>query len=443
MPTGHVPHSSTESLSPSPGQTRTVGGPSRGLLNIMIGLSLVCLGLAGILAYAHVSAWWAQSRTEAPFCGAIDWLGCDSVLNSRFAYWRGIPVVWPALVCYSLVIIGLIRLRPHPTARRNPWPTRMGLSALAWAMLGAAGWFTWVQVAELGTLCLYCSVEHLLGSILAVAILWTLRPAGYAGWVVATTVGLGGAGLLAAGQLLDQPQYAQTVAWQVGDGGQWTEAAPSDRALRLLNGKVVINRDAHPILGSRQAERLIVEVADFSCIRCAKLDEMLISLKPRLGDHMATLIVFFPLDARCNPIMTQTPEGYEDSCDLVRLAAAVWLADPDGYAAFHHWLFENQEQMTTNRARHKARQLIGAGQLDELFGSERVEGILRRDIELARALMTTPDDPSMGSMPGLIIGDHRIEVLPDRAETLWHVLRVFSGPSQAPPTTDTAAESEN
>lgn len=413
------------------------------MLSLMVLIGLACLGLAGVLGYAHVAAWWAQTRTTAPFCGAIDWLGCDSVLNSRFAYWMGIPVVWPALASYSLVVLGLMLVKSPAMARSHARGIRLVLCAVAWAILGSAAWFTWVQVVELGTLCLYCTIEHVLGTALAVMILLSLRPGRAAPFAVAVALGLGGAAALAAGQLLNEPDYAQPVAWQVGEGGQWTESAPPDRALRLLNGKVVINPDAHPIIGNAHAERIIVEVADFSCTRCAKLDAMLTTLAPRLGDHLAALIVFFPLDAGCNPIMTQTPEGYEDSCELARLAAAVWLADPDSYALFHHWLFEHQQTMTAARAHDKAQQLIGASRLDELLAGDLVEQIIQRDIELARALMTTPDDPSMGAMPGLIIGDHRIEVLPDRAETLWHVLRVFSTPGRGPNPAGNPAEPEN
>jgi hypothetical protein len=42
-----------------------------------------------------------------------------------------------------------------------------------------------------------------------------------------------------------------------------------------------------------------------------------------------------PLDHGCNPVLSPIDKGHPGSCELTRIALAVWRVNPDFYATFH------------------------------------------------------------------------------------------------------------
>jgi uncharacterized membrane protein len=120
------------------------------------------------MATAGYLAWIAFNGGSLPGCGPES--SCDKVLQSRWAYWLGIPVTVPALGIYALLLAAtfLISQKKTPPHPERTWLAMALLSAL---LITAALWFVGIQVAILKSLCWYCLTAHVAGAIAAVILL--------------------------------------------------------------------------------------------------------------------------------------------------------------------------------------------------------------------------------------------------------------------------------
>ena len=127
-------------------------------------LCAACLALAGWMLF--------HSLTGARMVGCGAGSGCDSVMGSPWAYVLGsIPVSLPAAVSYLLIALCILFLGGETEEDRSLdrflWPLML---ILAGALVGAALWFSYLQLFVLHAFCKYCTLLHLLGCVLAVLI---------------------------------------------------------------------------------------------------------------------------------------------------------------------------------------------------------------------------------------------------------------------------------
>jgi uncharacterized membrane protein len=111
-------------------------------------VALVGLGIATYLTIAHYAG-------AAPACAIAH--GCEVVQSSAYAKLAGIPVALLGLLGYAAILVTL--LRDGETAR-----TATALLALGGA--GFSAWLTYVEVARLDAICIWC-----VGSAICMALL--------------------------------------------------------------------------------------------------------------------------------------------------------------------------------------------------------------------------------------------------------------------------------
>lgn len=365
---------------------------SPGVLWTLRMLAIGALGVALFLLGIDIAWMIKQRTTEVPFCAAFTWLDCESVLSHpRWSYLFGIPVAAPAAGLYGVLIVMLFRTR-----RREAWGV---FCFAAGAIPPAAAWFIWLQLGVMHKVCQYCMVEHAIG--LTLAALLTLH--GYRLGRLkggAIMLGVAAAGLMIAGQLIVQPAGSRhiVVATEVGDEGPYREPGPEDRAVRLAEGRFILNTTQHPMIGSPTAQRVIVEVIDYSCPRCRLAQDKLKQVMPLLGPDYALMVMTFPLNTECNHHIEYDDERHKDACFYSKLALALWLVDASQYEAFHHFLFANQQAMTRDQALAEAHRLVGRARLEGMRIDPRIDKLLKRDIDLAARL-------GVQQLPGVLIGN--------------------------------------
>ena len=92
-----------------------------------------------------------------------------------------------------------------------------------------------------------------------------------------------------------------------------------------------------------------------------------------------------PLSSACNPYLPNTGiDRFAGSCELTRLALAVWYARPDAYAAYWESLLGSGDEhaaVPAADARERARALLGSD-LDAALSDPRIEATLRKAEEL-------------------------------------------------------------
>ena len=349
---------------------------------------------------------YLSGSSEVPLCGGG--FDCGSVLGSRWSSVLGVPVSAGAVLVYASLLAVL-----RAEGRR-----RWLREALAMVLVGSAGWFVYVQAVELGTWCSWCMAEHAVGVVLGVCV-WLLDGKGREVWdrVGSVGVGLSWVGVLVGVQVLGVGVAA--LDWRVEDG-QWVEEGPADRLYEVPGGSAVLNRDAHPMLGDRDAEHVIIEVIDYKCPGCREMSAVLKSARGMMKHETAVLVVMAPSDAVCNKHLDATPSGYEGACGLARVAYAVWRFEPGSYERFHERTMEQGGEWSAEVALHSASYFLGESEWDIerwLVGESgaQIDAMIGRDIELARHL-------GVGKLPGLIVGGLDVRFVPKDPAALAELL---------------------
>ncbi|MEX2671809.1 MAG: vitamin K epoxide reductase family protein [Phycisphaeraceae bacterium] len=387
------------------------------------GLVIAGLGVAVFLLSAHVSAWLAMRSATVPLCGWSSWFDCDTVLSHpRWSQWLSVPIVLPAALLYGLLTWAALTFTPHKKPQPRRWLILQAGSAAA-ALV--AVWFITIQVAVLGSLCVWCMAEHLISLTLA-GLIWshTLRVEARR-LPIPAVLSVGAAAVLIAGQLLVSPSYTtQIMVGEVDDAGRYIEQSPEADAVTLAAGQVVLNRRAHLLIGSPQAEHVFVEVIDYTCPRCRRLAGMLDEALAQLRPNYAALVVTYPLSHECNPTFAQTDARHAASCALAELAHAVWATDASAFKDYHDWLFTEQDAIDADLARAEAERRVGAEALAATLRDEGVTELRARDIRIA-------DHLEVMTLPGLLAAGQRFHALPDDPAALADLIRqAFESPAE-------------
>lgn len=134
-------------------------------------LSVLGIGVSSYLVYSHY-------RGVPLYCEGVH--GCDTVQASEYAELLGVPVALLGLMLY-LALVGA-------ALGGLLWPVVLGeVSALAVFGLGLmgfvySGYLTWVEVARINALCLWCTISAcLLTIVFILSVVHLLVPIGWGG----------------------------------------------------------------------------------------------------------------------------------------------------------------------------------------------------------------------------------------------------------------------
>ena len=341
---------------------------------LLLPLCAVCLLLAGWMLY--------HSLSGGPLAGCGAGSGCGEVMGSPWAYVLGfIPVSLPAVVLYLLMILCIAFLGSDVSLDRFLWPFMLFLSG---CIVGAALWFAWLQIGVLHAFCKYCTALHLLGSVVAVLVFLQHRrwP-----WLLA---GLAAATLFAVVQSYTKPS--------IYDSGRTEAALPA-----FEEGEV-------PVIG--QGENLTL-LFDFQCSHCRRLHRLL----PDLSEQYRIFLVPVPLSSACNPYIPASGiDRFAGSCQLTRLAMAVWFARPEEASAYWDWLLEDGP--TPAEAENRAQALLGNG-FEETLADPRIDAFLRKAEELFGRTSTE----GSSAVPRFIKGQRWLVPESDSAQEILRVLQ--------------------
>jgi protein-disulfide isomerase/uncharacterized membrane protein len=335
-------------------------------------------------------------------CGAGS--SCDSVLGSRWSSLMGVlPVAGLAAGVYLAVLLCLFFVRDREIA---PLAWKMIL-VFGGAILGSAVWFFILQKWIVGQFCKYCMATHTIG-IAVTGLLWYQAHRNCPSkWnPVCGAAGLLLAAGLAGFQLLTTPR----TAYDIG---------VSDNALPVLSV------DETPVLGSQDAAYRINLMFDYQCSHCRKIH---FAAKEIAESHpdIAFVLVPCPLSYACNPYVPASgSDRFAGSCDLARLALAVWETSPEKFAEFDEWLFTAEDEAkgwyprSVEEATIKAAQLLGGEQ--QLYEAARNAAI---DATLSRSFTLFGRTTTQGKsgIPRLVYGSQWIIPEVDDASGLMEIL---------------------
>ena len=292
---------------------------------------------------------------------------CDSVLGGRWSTLLGIiPVSAPAAGVY-LCLMACCAVLLFLSDDSLKMLSEQVLILLSGCIIGSAIWFVGLQVFEEHSLCKYCMSAHVIGLIISALLLTVCLPAvRRGGWIL--SLGLFLAACLAVFQVLTVPDY-------VYQDGSTEEPLP------------LVSAQGSPVIGDPDAEYVIDLLFDYQCSHCQRLHPLLEDVVDSFDGRVALVLCPCPLSPKCNPYVPMEDNRFEGSCDLARLALALYSIDEDAYWSFDRWLFESGSD-TQWRPRNvadavlMAEGLVGAEALDAALKDTAIDDRLRRTADL-------------------------------------------------------------
>lgn len=143
------------------------------------------------------------------------------------------------------------------------------------------------------------------------------------------------------------------------------------RVVGVFRNSAQLDLYQHPVVGSPEAEFVVVKLFDYTCPHCRMMHEHLEAARREFGAKLVIVMCPVPLNKQCNPHVAFENAKHAEACDLARLAIAVWQADPTKFAEFHDWLFAPPVHPSADNARAKAIELVGEKQLaEQLYGDK-------------------------------------------------------------------------
>ena len=360
-------------------------------------LCVVCLALAGWMVF--------HSLTGVRMVGCGAGSVCDSVMGSPWAYvLGGVPVSLPATVAYFLLGICVLFLggeKPEDISLdRFLWPLMLFLGG---CITGAALWFCYLQAFVIHALCKYCTLLHILGTIVAVLIILAARQAG-------KKIALPLAGGLVAAVVFAIVQ-AYTRPDDLYDAGRTDASLPA-----FTEGEI-------PVLGAMDAPDELTLLFDFQCVHCRRLHKVLPELQEKAEGQYRIFLCPVPLSSDCNPYLPNTGiDRFAGSCPLTRYALAVWYARPEAYEPYWDYLLgggDAKAAVTPADAETRARALLG-DTFDAAVADPRIDAYLRKVEEL----FGRTSNAEKSGVPRLIHGQNWLVPETDKADELLELIRL-------------------
>ena len=263
------------------------------------GLPVVFLSLAGLGDSIYLALSHYRNYTDigyASFCAISRAINCDTVSQSPYAIFGGVPVaVWGAFGYLIVVLLSLYGF-PLRSGKRDGWGL---LFLISWAFSGLSLVLAAISTFYIHSYCIMCILSYAI-NLMLVFYCWLIRrrfkmpslrrslredlsslwhhrvPRFVAGFLFISCL---------VTVVLFPPywQFATTIP-----------------AAQLQSGETP---EGHPWIGASDPKLEITEFTDYRCFQCRKMHFFLRNLVNRYPDRIRLVHRHFPMDREVNPLV--------------------------------------------------------------------------------------------------------------------------------------------
>jgi protein-disulfide isomerase/uncharacterized membrane protein len=263
------------------------------------GLPVVFLSLAGLGDSIYLALSHYRNYTDigyASFCAISRAINCDTVSQSPYAIFGGVPVaVWGALGYLIVLLLSLYGF-PLRAGKRDGWGL---LFLISWAFSGLSLVLAAISTFYIHSYCIMCILSYAI-NLMLVFYCWLIRrrfkmpslrrnlredlsslwhhrvPRFVAGFLFISCL---------VTVVLFPPywQFATTIP-----------------AAQLQSGETP---EGHPWIGASDPKLEITEFTDYRCFQCRKMHFFLRNLVSRYPDRIRLIHRHFPMDREVNPLV--------------------------------------------------------------------------------------------------------------------------------------------
>ena len=316
--------------------------------------------------------------TYQSFCAISRSINCDTVAQSPWAFFAGLPVAYWGLFGYLLFFYVLLQVRKNKDHHSFLWAFLVLLSSV---FAGVAVYLSYISFVKIDSYCILCLFNHLISFVLLGYSLIAYKRFGshalLSDLLCVKALFLKKSNLLAIGALtllfvclwIFMPTY-----WRY-------EPLHLDEAIDVKQG---MTQEGNPWIGSENAETTIHIYSDYMCFQCGKIHHFLRSMIANEPGKYKLVVHHYPLDHAYNPIVVKNPY-HVGSGKMAQLAVFAMIKGK--FWKMNDALFEigrNKTSFSTERIAEKtgftSGELVWALQQQDL--REIVDTDIRRGLKL-------------------------------------------------------------
>ncbi|WP_319588542.1 vitamin K epoxide reductase family protein [uncultured Desulfobulbus sp.] len=265
---------------------------------------VVCLNLLGLatslyLGYTHYKNY--TDLTFSSFCAITEAINCDTVAQSPWSVFLGMPVALWGIFAYSLFTLLLIPLKRHDDNAPHCWAL---LTILALVASCFSVYLAVISAFRIHSWCILCLISYAVNFLLS-----------FSSWIVFrrfSTVQIRPSSLLTACKALTSAAPVRfgiplliglLVATQLLLPAYWIQEAD------VTNPKVTtgVTKEGSPWIGAENPQFTIEEFTDYQCFQCRKMHFYLRQLINRFPERIRLVHRHYPLDHEFNKAIAPNP----------------------------------------------------------------------------------------------------------------------------------------
>lgn len=344
----------------------------------------------------YFAANFPTSIWQGSFCDLSAFFNCDASSFSRISQLAGVPLGYFGIMVGGLVALGVV----FPSAALG----RTNRTLALFNVVGVVVLFLY-SVVGLKSLCLLCSGYYVF-AVLGLIAVWK-DGSGAAGsffgrWLRPSPLHLATFGVVTLTGAFGFAEYHQArVEAQVG--GVTARVVEQYFSLPQVSAPSVIS----PYMSVQSTERFedatirIIEYGDFLCPDCRYLHEQIQELEEEFRGQINVVFQFFPLDARCNPVVAK--DKHPGACELSYMAAY----DPAKFRAIHDEVFANLEAAKSPAWRRDLARRYG---VEAALSDSATQALVQRIIGTGAEYEKTSEEYAHGirSTPTIILNNRMV-----------------------------------
>lgn len=332
---------------------------------LLISACLIALLINSLLAY------WKLADATGGIVGCSGSADCAVVFASRWSLVFGLPVAVAGVLFYMVLFATLL------------WE-RVRLSLFCYGLItGAAIWLVFVQAVILHHFCPWCMAAHGVGMLVVIVGLTSQKLDGPL--IHTFLMGIAASLALPLGQLYGPVPDTSALVNLSSESRSGllvsdVHAAGTGRKINFIDGKKIYDCSSLPIIGNADAKHVLVELFDYQCPACQRMNGYLSALVEAHPKQISILVLPVPLDHGCNPSLPESEPGHPGSCEMTRIALAVWRIKPEVYPILHR-KFMSVPAISRTAARAFANTLVDDEKLDASMADPWIDSLIKADIE--------------------------------------------------------------
>ena len=265
--------------------------------------AVLTLVLCGILASGYLSVSHYRVYTDiyySSFCAISKAINCDTVSQSLYSIFWGIPVpVW-GVIGYIFILVTLLFSFDFRLKKITLYPT---LFLIGFIFCIISIFLGIISAVKIHSYCIMCIITYGINFMLLYMIWLMKRRFEHKNWILAVKDNfiLWKASKSKAFKYFS-PLIAFIILIKVFLPDYWNFTYDNPGGKLLNNG---ITESGSPWIGAENPELTIIEYSDYMCFQCKKMHFLLRNLVSEYPEKIRLVHKHFPMDQTVNPLVKQ------------------------------------------------------------------------------------------------------------------------------------------